>query len=84
MAIADLHLLDNAGRIDEGAALAARAPATADVLWHASAIVLRRGRSADALKHFDAARDSRELLLMKAAVQSGAGKSIPLSNFRKP
>jgi tetratricopeptide (TPR) repeat protein len=75
LAIADLHLLDNAGRIDEGAALAARAPATADVLWHASAILLRRGRSADALKLFDAARDSRELLLMKAAVQSGAGKS---------
>jgi predicted Zn-dependent protease len=74
LAIAELHVLEAAGKIDEAAALASSGPKTVEFEWHAAAFLVRHRRFAEAAGLFDAAPDNREALLMRAAVLSAAGK----------
>jgi Flp pilus assembly protein TadD len=72
-AIADLHLLEDAGKLDDAAALAARAPRTPEFLRHAAAMLVRHQRIAEAERLL--AGDDREVLLLRAAVLQAAGKT---------
>lgn len=73
-AIADLHLLEDAGKTDEAAALAVRGPNTPEFRWHAVAFLVRRGRPADAEAVLSGAGDDRETLRLRAAVLAASGK----------
>jgi tetratricopeptide (TPR) repeat protein len=71
-AIAELHVLEDAGKIDEAAAVATRGPRTAEFLRHAAAVLARHGRTSEAERIL--VGEGREVMLLRAAVLGAAGK----------